>query len=374
MASRCCSGAGRATFDFHTGLEAAKRENAELREAHVVLRRAAEDARSRLADAESRLRRSENTSVEDKNAHASRARQLQTLEREKDALARERDALQKTNTVQNDQIEAERQRHDDREAVHQRELACSRALGLAHAASLSARIAHLEASCAISKAAITAAAPARERAVAEALARAEADHTKRSSLARTILAEKDSKVEILRRRVAELESELASGGHEHRKFVEIAERQARREGALASEAAQSKLATSRLKRAIRDRDSEVADLASQLLACQKKLEDARRGLGRDATNLEYVKNLLVQYFSLRQNSSEQASLVPVLATVLAFTDDDLTLLRAQAQKWEASQSYWGGSSEPDAPNPLLTLTTLAPAPRHRKASPVNTGT
>ena len=55
---------------------------------------------------------------------------------------------------------------------------------------------------------------------------AEADHTKRSSLARTILAEKDSKVEILRRRVAELESELASGGHEHRKFVEIAERQA----------------------------------------------------------------------------------------------------------------------------------------------------
>ena len=136
----------------------------------------------------------------------------------------------------------------------------------------------------------------------------------------------------------------------------------------------SKLATSRLKRAIRDRDSEVADLASQLLACQKKLEDARRGLGRDATNLEYVKNLLVQYFSLRQNSSEQASLVPVLATVLAFTDDDLTLLRAQAQKWEASQSYWGGSSEPDAPNPLLTLTTLAPAPRHRKASPVNTGT
>ena len=46
--------------------------------------------------------------------------------------------------------------------------------------------------------------------------------TQRSSLARTILAEKDSKVEILRRRVAELESELASGGHEHRKFVEIA--------------------------------------------------------------------------------------------------------------------------------------------------------
>jgi len=354
------------------GLEAARRENAELREAHVVLRRAAEDARSRLADAESRLRRSENTSVEDKNAHASRARQLQTLEREKEALTKERDALRETNDVQNGQIVGERQRHDDREATHQRELAASRALGLAHAASLSARIAHLEAANAISKAAITAAAPARERAVAEALARAEADHTKRSSLARTILAEKDSKVEILRRRVAELESELASGGHEHRKFVEIAERQARREGALASEAAQSKLATSRLKRAIRDRDSEVADLASQLLACQKKLEDARRGLGRDATNLEYVKNLLVQYFSLRQNSSEQASLVPVLATVLAFTDDDLTLLRAQAQKWEASQSYWGGSSEPDAPNPLLKLTTLAPAPRHRKASPTNT--
>ena len=111
-----------------------------------------------------------------------------------------------------------------------------------------------------------------------------------------------------------------------REIIKMRDRLNKSEGALASEAAQSKLATSRLKRAIRDRDSEVADLASQLLACQKKLEDARRGLGRDATNLEYVKNLLVQYFSLRQNSSEQASLVPVLASLLHCSPEETRAL------------------------------------------------
>ena len=300
--------------------------------------------------------------MSDKNAHASRVRQLQTSEREAGKLREELGAAKASTLTLTDALEAATRRNAEIAGQGERERASLQAQAAAQGAALAARIACLEASNAISKAAILSAAPARERAVAEARQRLEADHAKRSSLARTILAEKDSKVELLRKRVGELETELASGGHAHKKIVEIAERQARREGALSSEAAQA-------TRAVRDRDGEVADLASQLLGCQKKLDDARRGLGRDSTNLEYVKNLLVQYFSLRQNSSEQASLVPVLATVLAFTADDLALLRAQAQKWEASLSYWG-QSEPDAPNPLLSLTTLAPAPRH--ASPTNT--
>lgn len=355
--------------EARASVESSERENAELRAAHGALRRAAEDARRRLADAETALRRSEHSTVSDKNAHASRVRQLQTSEREAGKLREELGAAKASTTTLTDSLQEATRRNEQIAGQGERESASLQARAAAQSASLAARIACLEASNAISKAAILSAAPARERAVAEARQRLEADHAKRSSLARTILAEKDSKVALLRKRVGELKTELASGGHAHKKIVEIAERQARREGALSSEAEQASLATSRLKRAIRDRDGEVADLASQLLGCQKKLDDARRGLGRDSTNLEYVKNLLVQYFSLRQNSSEQASLVPVLATVLAFTADDLALLRAQAQKWEASLSYWG-QSEPDAPNPLLSLTTLAPAPRH--ASPTNT--
>ena len=271
--------------------------------------------------------------------------------------------------------EGERQRHDEREARHQRELAASRALGLAHG-------------CLV----VGAHRPARgwrtpsprlaiSGGAGERKGRGRGPRSRRGGPHETIFAGADdprgeglARSRFCEGRVAELESELASGGHEHRKFVEIAERQAAQGGALASEAAQSKLATSRLKRAIRDRDSEVADLASQLLACQKKLEDARRGLGRDATNLEYVKNLLVQYFSLRQNSSEQRARAGARdGPGLHGRRPDL--LRAQAQKWEASQSYWGGSSEPDAPNPLpLTLTTLAPAAATGVAVAANTGT
>ena len=226
------------------------------------------------------------------------------------------------------------------------------------------------------------------------------------------------------------------GGHAHRKFVEIAEKQARRDGALATEAEASRLATSRLRQAIRQRDNEMArrpslsffwrrgrgavaaaqrrgggrrarrpqaDLASRLLAAERGLVEATRDTGRDAVNLEYVKNLVVQYtsrprgeifrfsrrgaaaatrlyaedrgtedrgryLSLRPGSSEHASLVPVLATVLAFTPADISLLRAAARKHEDAKPGLFGSAPDDAPNPLLSLTS-APAPRDRARSP-----
>jgi len=108
---------------------------------------------------------------------------------------------------------------------------------------------------------------------------------------------------------------------------------------------------------------EASRARSELLTTQRSLRDARRGLGRDATNLEYVKNLVVQFLSLRPGSSEHASLVPVLATVLAFTDEDLAGRRAAARREAEASRGWFGAEAP--PNPFLGLTQLAPAPRDR---------
>ena len=75
-------------------------------------------------------------------------------------------------------------------------------------------------------------------------------------------------------RCAALETELAAGGHEHRKFVEIANRQAARDGTIATELEAGRRATDRLKGAIARRDAEMADLASQLLAARTQVADS----------------------------------------------------------------------------------------------------
>ncbi|KAH8052511.1 hypothetical protein JL722_10060 [Aureococcus anophagefferens] len=114
------------------------------------------------------------------------------------------------------------------------------------------------------------------RDVADARSKAESDHAKRSSLARSIMAEKDAKLRDLAATVARLEADLSCGGHENRAFVEIANRQAAREGAHAVDLEAAKVATKRLQTAIKSRDAEMADLASKLWRRTRRSTSARR--------------------------------------------------------------------------------------------------
>ncbi len=55
------------------------------------------------------------------------------------------------------------------------------------------------------------------------------DHAKKSSLARTLLSEKEEEVRILSSKVQELQSEIASGAPSERKIFEYAEIQSKRD-------------------------------------------------------------------------------------------------------------------------------------------------
>ena len=181
------------------------------------------------------------------------------------------------------------------------------------------------------------------------------------------MGEKDAKLAALTEERDALRAELESGGHENRTFVEIATKQAKREGMIESEVEAARVATRRLQGAIKTRDAEMADLASQLLAAQTRLRDEKTTERREnATNLEYVKNVVVQFMSLAPGTSEHASLVPVLATVLQFDADDVALLRGAALKHEAAQRpAWPLSLVQQAPpSPYLALkSTPPPKPR-----------
>ncbi|KAH8098611.1 hypothetical protein JL720_1569 [Aureococcus anophagefferens] len=219
----------------------------------------------------------------------------------------------------------------------------SAAAACAEAAAASATSALHTTTIALGAVARAEAAAKASRDVADARTKAESDHAKRSSLARSIMAEKDAKLRDLAATVARLEADLSCGGHENRAFVEIANRcanrQAAREGAHAVDLEAAKVATKRLQTAIKSRDAEMADLASKLLAAHAALDE--RAAPGDGPNLEYVKNVVVQYMSLVPGSSEHASLVPVLATVLDFSDDDVAALRAAARKHDDDRTRPG---------------------------------
>ena len=68
-----------------------------------------------------------------------------------------------------------------------------------------------------------------------------------------------------------------------------------------------------------------------------ELNESRSVARRDGVNMEYLKNIVVQFMSFQSGSSEHQSLTPVLATLLQFTPEDLRSIRDSQSAW-----YWGG--------------------------------
>mmetsp|Transcript_28131 Transcript_28131/g.99964 ORF Transcript_28131/g.99964 Transcript_28131/m.99964 type:complete len:109 (-) Transcript_28131:92-418(-) len=78
---------------------------------------------------------------------------------------------------------------------------------------------------------------------------------------------------------------------------------------------------------VKRRDGEVSDLQLQLAAAQRDVDAVKRADLRGGVNMEYVKNVILRYMTVPQNSSEQQTLIPVLATILQFTPEDVRALR-----------------------------------------------
>ncbi|KAJ8603235.1 hypothetical protein CTAYLR_003825 [Chrysophaeum taylorii] len=156
--------------------------------------------------------------------------------------------------------------------------------------------------------------------------RLDLENARKSALARQIVVEKDAEITRLSAVNAEMAREAATGGHAHRRILEIAEAQAQREGRVHHEVRSQKIVNIKLHRSLKKREAEVADLHHKISKLKALLADARRGLHRDNLDVEYVKNVVVHYLSLPSGSSERTSLVPVLATVLQFTDADMKRL------------------------------------------------
>ena len=94
----------------------------------------------------------------------------------------------------------------------------------------------------------------------------------------------------------------------------------------------------KLKEALSLRDAELAAAEKAVNDVQLQVEDLCRIKRREDVNLDYLKSIIVKFLSLPTGSNEKASLLPVLATLLQFDDEDYKTIDQGKNKVDW---FWG---------------------------------
>jgi chromosome segregation ATPase len=176
----------------------------------------------------------------------------------------------------------------------------------------------------------------------EALEALKRDHARKSSMARTLLSEREEDVRLLTAKVAEQHDEITSGAPSERKIFELAQSQAKREATHGMHRCESlihkssklfsfifnysdtrEVAFQQLQTALASKDLELARNQQSMSRLTAEVLELRRTHQRDGINMDYLKNIVIQYMTLPVQSSEKLSLVRVLATLLQFTPNEL---------------------------------------------------
>ncbi|ETW05612.1 hypothetical protein, variant [Aphanomyces invadans] len=164
------------------------------------------------------------------------------------------------------------------------------------------------------------------------LEKLEADGRAKSKLARQVVLEKEELIASLTAKLAKLEEDVRSGDADHRRIFELASMQANRDAAARSR--EQELAE--VMTALEQLRAENVQLTNDKVALEEDIAHLVRTERREGVNMEYLKNVVVQYMSFRPGSSQQLKLIPVLSTLLQFTPEDMDEVHSstkQASSW-----------------------------------------
>lgn len=180
----------------------------------------------------------------------------------------------------------------------------------------------------------------RESLCAAAREREERDAEKQNA-AKRLLVSKEKQIDELRKRAAELgeqlkvaQTELDEGRAGEKRLFHLARLQAendRRHDVLATRVAKAEKESAKYKVALEQLNAEFVGLQKRL--AKTKADAVRQSEGQ--VNMEYLKNVVLQYLSPETQKSKRESLVPVIATILKF--DGKERKRALSRR----SSFWG---------------------------------
>lgn len=171
--------------------------------------------------------------------------------------------------------------------------------------------------------------------------RIEAESKLKSKRALQVVLEKEAEIERLSKRLNELEEDVRSGDADNRKIFEFAQLQAKREAESRAQAMQLQEMTDQLQEAYRH----IQRLQEEKQNHDHELTALMQTQRREGVNMEYLKNVVVQYMSFRPGSSQQARLVPVLSTLLQFSAGDMREIKNASNARRSSWTSWGSETK-----------------------------
>lgn len=91
---------------------------------------------------------------------------------------------------------------------------------------------------------------------------------------------------------------------------------------------------------LNESESNVDRLAEQTKVLKEEIRRSQRNDKRETVNLEYLKNVVIKFLQFRE---EREQLLPVVATILQFSPEELRALkRAQTEdSARAAADSWG---------------------------------
>lgn len=182
-----------------------------------------------------------------------------------------------------------------------------------------------------------AAVDAEKEAFTREIERIEADSKHKSRLAIQAVLEKEAEIKRLSSRLADLEEDVRSGDADHRKIFEVAQLQAKREAESRAQTHQLQEMANRLDEAYRH----IQRLQDEKQLHDHELTALMQTQRREGVNMEYLKNVVVQYMSFRPGSSQQSRLIPVLSTLLQFSTRDMKDIKSASNARRSSWTSWG---------------------------------
>jgi len=166
---------------------------------------------------------------------------------------------------------------------------------------------------------------------------------RKSSAAQNMIQEKEAECTSLRAGNKKLQQEVDKGSLSDRKIFELAAMQSNRDTTKVLDIEARDKALARLNHTLTERDGKLAVAEKRNSEYEAQIKELGRIRRREDVNTDYLKSIVVQFLSKAPGTSERNSLLPVLATLLQFDDNDYRMI----EQGKSKISFWG-SVEPVA--------------------------
>lgn len=164
---------------------------------------------------------------------------------------------------------------------------------------------------------------AKEQEAHEQLDTVKKEYGKKAGMARQLLAEREEEVRVLSSKVKEMQEEIASGAPTDRKLLEFAQAQSRRDALNGVHRDTREVAFQQLQVKLATKDYELAQTQQSLHQLMQEVLELRKIKQREGINMDYLKNVILQYMIFPVASSERMALIPVIAMLLQFSPKEM---------------------------------------------------